>query len=461
MQSLVPAHAALETSLQRLEQSLAFSLGQRHAAFPSAGVVDKERTSRTAADHAHQAPQAEPVCCCSTGSIARLSYVRRPDSVIGPQTGLLKSSERGTWYVLPAVAEPQEAAMLSELLIILALTLANGFFSGSELAIVSARVGRLDAMAKGGSRPARQALNLAKNPDRFLATVQVGITLIGTFSAAFGGARIGDILAGWIAQVPALEPHAETLGLLIVVVVITYLSLVLGELVPKRLAIQNAERLAVIAAPVMTVLSALTRPIVGILTLSVAGVMRVLGQRVTDDDAVTEEDIAYLVREGAESGVVEREEARIIERVFRFTDRPVSAIMTPRTQFTAVSVDQSLSEVMDVFKASRFSRLPLYEGTIDHVVGVLHVKDFISAFASGTDIDLRAIARPPLFVVESLHGDDVLFHLRQQGAQIAFVIDEYGQIMGLVTIEDLIEELVGEIRDEFNALEGSTSGEGW
>ncbi|MCC6566232.1 MAG: HlyC/CorC family transporter [Chloroflexi bacterium] len=343
--------------------------------------------------------------------------------------------------------------MLSELLIILALTLANGFFSGSELAIVSARVGRLDAMAKGGSRPARQALNLAKNPDRFLATVQVGITLIGTFSAAFGGARIGDILAGWIAQVPALEPHAETLGLLIVVVVITYLSLVLGELVPKRLAIQNAERLAVIAAPVMTVLSALTRPIVGILTLSVAGVMRVLGQRVTDDDAVTEEDIAYLVREGTESGVVEREEARIIERVFRFTDRPVSAIMTPRTQFTAVSVDQSLSEVMDVFKASRFSRLPLYEGTIDHVVGVLHVKDFISAFASGTDIDLRAIARPPLFVVESLHGDDVLFYLRQQGAQIAFVIDEYGQIMGLVTIEDLIEELVGEIRDEFNRAE--------
>ncbi|MBK9124324.1 MAG: HlyC/CorC family transporter [Chloroflexi bacterium] len=343
--------------------------------------------------------------------------------------------------------------MLSELLIILALTLANGFFAGSELAIVSARAGRLESMANAGSRPARQALNLAENPDRFLATVQVGITLIGTFSAAFGGARIGSILAGWIAQIPALEPHAETLGLLIVVVVITYLSLVLGELVPKRLAIQNAERLAIIAAPVMTVLSALTRPIVALLTLSVAGVMRVIGQRATGEDAVTEEDIEYLVREGTESGVVEHEEARIIERVFRFTDRPVSAIMTPRTQFTAVSVDQSLSEVMGVFNTSGFSRLPLYEESVDHVVGVLHVKDLVGAFASGANVDLESIARPPLFVVESLHGDDVLLQLRQQGAQIAFVIDEYGQIMGLVTIEDLIEELVGEIRDEYDHAE--------
>lgn len=343
--------------------------------------------------------------------------------------------------------------MLSELLIILALTLANGFFAGSELAIVSARVGRLKSMAEAGSRSARQALNLAENPDRFLATVQVGITLIGTFSAAFGGARIGDILAGGIAQVPALEPYAETLGLLIVVVIITYLSLVLGELVPKRLAIQNAERVAVIAAPVMTALSVLTRPIVAVLSLSVAGVMRMLGQRDAGENTVTEEDIEYLVREGTESGVVEHEEARIIERVFRFTDRPISAIMTPRTQFTAVSVDQPLSEVLGVFKTSGFSRLPLYEGALDHIVGVLHVKDLLETVVDGSEVDLRAIARPPLFVVESLHGDDVLLQLRQQGAQIAFVIDEYGQIMGLVTIEDLIEELVGEIRDEYDQAE--------
>ncbi len=345
----------------------------------------------------------------------------------------------------------------AEFLIIIVLTLANGFFSGSEIAIVSSRRSRLEAMADDGKQAARQALELAENPDRFLATVQVGITLIGTFSAAFGGARIGDILTAWLGSIPALRPYAEPLGLLIVVVLITYLSLILGELVPKRLALRNAERLAVIAAPIMIVLSKLTRPIVSFLTFSVNTVVRFLGQRPSDEGSVTEEDIVYMVREGTESGAVEFGEAQFINRVFRFTDRPVHTMMTPRTQITAVSADMSLAQIVEVFLSSGYSRLPIYERTIEQTTGILYVKDVLRAYVEqheqGKQVDLKALIRPALYVVETASGDAVLMEFRQKATHVALVIDEYGQVVGLITMEDLLEELVGEIRDEYDLAE--------
>ena len=341
-------------------------------------------------------------------------------------------------------------AIGTELVIILVLILANGFFSGSELAIVSARRSRLEAAAADGNNGARQALDLSSHPDRFLATVQVGISFISTFAAAFGGARIADVLVVSLRSVPALTDYAEPLALLIVVAGITYLSLVLGELVPKRLALQHAEAFATLAAPIMVVLATVARPLVVVLTTSVNVVLRLLRQRDTKGTPVTEEDIVYLVREGAASGTVEAGEAQFIKRVFRFTDRPVRTVMTPRTEIIAVGVDTPLPQIISAFADSSHSRLPVYQGTLDNILGVLHAKDLLQAVspAATYPLDIKQLLRPPLFVFEHQHVDDVLVLFRQKGTHVALVLDEYGQVAGLLTLTSLLEELVGEIPDE-------------
>ena len=341
-----------------------------------------------------------------------------------------------------------------ELLIILLLTLANGFFSGAEIAIVSARRNRLEALAATGNRAARQALALADSPDRFLATVQVGISLIGTFAAAFGGARIGDILALWLRSVPALAPYAETIALAIVVALITYLSLVVGELVPKRLALRHAESIAVFAAPIMSGLAQAARPAIAVLNLSVNLVLRLLGQGRAVESSVTEEDIVYMVREGTTSGSVEAGEAQLIARVFQFTDRPVRRVMTPRTEMTAVEAGAAWEEIVQTFLASGYSRLPLYQGSLDHIVGILHAKDIMHALASDADTrDIMRLVRPPTFVLATQGIDDLLTMFRRQGSHLAIVVDEFGQVAGQATLEDMLEELVGEIRDEYDQAE--------
>lgn len=348
--------------------------------------------------------------------------------------------------------------MLSELgveiLIILVLTLANGVFSGAEIAIVSARRSRLEAQAQEGHSGARRAIELAENPDRFLATVQVGITLIGTFSAAFGGARIGDILTLWIESIPALAPYASTIALSLVVAGITYLSLVFGELLPKRLALQSAETFAVLIAPPMALLSRITRPLIALLTGSVNLIVRLLRISASEEHPVTEEDIVYMVREGTSTGAVDEDQAQMINQVFKFTDSPVTMVMTPRTQITAVEVDAEWQKVLRTFLDSGYSRLPVYDQSIDNVIGVLHARDFMRRFdeASG-NVRLRDLMRPAVFVLETQHTDEVMARLRQNGTHLALVIDEYGQVAGLVTMEDLLEELVGEIQDESDTHE--------
>jgi putative hemolysin len=343
----------------------------------------------------------------------------------------------------------------TELLIILVLTLANGFFASSEIAIVSARRSRLEARAKAGSKGAQRAIELSENPDRFLATVQVGITLIGTFSAAFGGARISEILEGWFLTIPPLARYAEPLGLVVVVALLTYISLILGELVPKRLALRSPEGLASFAAPFMSRLAWFTRPIIAILTFSVNVVMRLLGQGGAEESTVTEEDIVYLVREGAESGTVEHSEAQMIQRVFQFADRPIRSVMTPRTEMVGAPVDTSLQAIAEIFLESGYSRLPVYEGSIDHVIGVLHAKDTLRQLLN-QDTDIRKLLKPITVVLETDHIDDAMTSFLRRGVHIAVVIDEYGQTAGIVTLEDLLEELVGDIRDEHDHPEESS-----
>lgn len=339
------------------------------------------------------------------------------------------------------------------IVVIFILILANGFFSASEIATVSARRSRLQQQSDAGKKGARQAMDLNEHSDRFLATVQVGITLISTISAALGGANLSAPLADWFRTVPALVPYADTLALAIVILLITYFSLVLGELVPKRLALRSPEGIATFAAPFMVTMSQVARPIIALLTGSTNLVLHLLGQAEAVKSPVTEEDIVYLARQGIASGTVERGEGEFINRVFRFTDSLVSSVMMPRTEIVAVEVGTPVEEVIKIFADSGYSRLPLYQDSLDNVVGILYAKDLLRARAAGESIDLLKLARPPFFVSEYQHVDDLLTTFRRKGSHLALIIDEYSQVIGLVTLEDVLEELVGEIQDEYDEPE--------
>jgi putative hemolysin len=343
-----------------------------------------------------------------------------------------------------------------EIVIIFVLIIANGFFSASEIAIVSARRGRLQQQVDAGNKKAAQALLLSENPDRFLATVQIGITLISTLASVFGGASISDPLSKWIETIPLLQPYAHTIALALVVIGITYFTLVIGELAPKNLALQSAENIAISVSPLMNKLSKIARPVVLLLTVSANLLLRMIRQYNPTKETITEEDIVYMAREGAVSGTVESEEEEFIRRIFRFTDRTVSSVMIPRTDIVAIEVGTPFSEVIEMFMTSGYTRLPLYENSLDNIVGVIYAKDLLRSRAANQkddDIHIRALARPAFFISEFQHVDDLLTTFRRKGIHIAIVIDEYSQVTGLVTLEDILEELVGEIQDEYDQPE--------
>jgi putative hemolysin len=336
-----------------------------------------------------------------------------------------------------------------EIAIILILILANGFFAASEIAVVSSRRGRLEMMAEAGRGGAKRALALMEEPSRFLSTVQVGITLIGTFAAAFGGANIAEKLEEGLATAfPALAPYAGTIALSLVVLAITYLSLILGELAPKRLALQNAEAMASFVAPAMSWLAWLASPVVSLLTYSTELVLRLLGRHNAPEAPITEADIIALVREGAEEGTVEEAEEDFITSVFTFSDRIVRSVMTPRPQVVAVEINTPVEEVVQMLRESNYLRLPVYEDTLDRTLGVLHVKDLLQVCDQLAAVDLRSLLRPPLYLIESQRAVAAFQLLKQSSTGLALVLDEYGQVAGLITLEDLLEELVGDIAGE-------------
>lgn len=346
-----------------------------------------------------------------------------------------------------------------EIAIILILTLANGFFASSEIAIVSSRPSRLQQQIDAGRKSAIIARDLANHPDSFLATIQIGITLINTLMGAFGEASLSEPLAQWLKTMPFIAPYANTLSLVIVVILITYVSLILGELVPKRLALRGAENVAMRSAPIMNTLAKITAPVVTFLTGSANLVLRLLGQGKAVKNEVTEEDIVYMIHEGSTSGTVEKGEEEFINRIFRFTDRTIGSVMKPRTEITAIEVGTPLPEVLKTFSDTGFTRIPIYKDSLDNIVGVLYAKDLLKAqiLSNGKreNIDLAALARPPFFVSEYHHVDDLLTTFRRKAIHMAIVIDEYSQVVGLVTMEDLLEELVGEIQDEYDLPENN------
>jgi putative hemolysin len=362
----------------------------------------------------------------------------------------LDGSARAETGLPPAslLADPWGGNMPAlEIAVILLLILANSFFAAAEMAVVSARKARLAQWAQEGRAGAQTALDLADNPNRFLSTVQVGITLIGTLASVFGGASIAATLDAWFRTIPALAPYADGLALGAVVLFIAYFSLILGELVPKRLALQGAETMATTLAPIMALLARLTAPVVGFLTLSTEVVLFLLGRRHAEETPVNEEDIIALVREGVAEGTVEASEQDLISNIFSFTDRRVTSLMTPRTRMTAVAVTTPLATVRERFIQTGHACLPVYENAPDQIVGVLFAQDLLPLWGQTDGVDLRALLRPPLFVLETQRGIDVLQRFRQEQASLAIVVDEYGVVVGLVTQGDLLEEVVGEFSD--------------
>ena len=332
-----------------------------------------------------------------------------------------------------------------EVLFIFILTLLNGVFAMSEIALVSSRKARLQQWAESGNRKARLALDIANAPETFLSTVQIGITLVGVLAGAFGGATIASHLAAFIEQTPALVPYAETLAVGLIVLAITYVSLVLGELVPKRIALSNAERIATLVAGPMRLLARITAPVVWLLNVSSNAIVWLLPFRPAPQEGITEEEIRILIRQGTDAGTIHRDERTMIDRVFRFSDRRVSSIMTPRTRVTVLFTTDGPVQLREKIGRGGFASYPLCEGTHDNVLGIVRAQDILGQILSGKEPDLRAVVRQPLVLPESIGSLKLLEEFRWTGKDTAILLDEYGGLQGLVTANDLLRALAGDV----------------
>jgi putative hemolysin len=344
--------------------------------------------------------------------------------------------------------------VLFEILIVLLLVAANGIFSMSEMAVVSARKTRLQQMAEEGNKGAKAAIELADSPNRFFSTVQVGITLIGIIAGAYGGATLSEKLSAVLNQVPLLLPYSGTLSFGLVVGAITFLSLVFGELIPKRLALSNPERVASALAPSMAALARAASPIVHFLSVATEYGLKVLGVKPTDEPAVTEKEIRLLIDQGTQAGTIEETEQDLLERVFRFGDRQVSSLMTPRPDILWIDLDAPEESLRQEFANSYYSRLPVCRGEIDKVLGIVQVKDLLAQLLRGKILNPEVCLRKPLFVPETAPARQVLEKFRESGMDLALVVDEFGSIQGLVTLNDMLEALVGELPTDDEQADG-------
>jgi putative hemolysin len=342
------------------------------------------------------------------------------------------------------------------IVILCLLIMLNGVLALSELAVVSSRQIRLTQRAEAGDAGAAVALQLGQEPTRFLSTVQIGITLVGILSGAFGGAALGDDLSGVLQDAGLSEGWADTLGVGVVVIAITFMSLVFGEIVPKRIAMHSPERIASMVARPMVVLSKAAAPFVFVLTAATGTVLRILGLGGLREENITEEEIRLMIGMSAESGSVAEAEAELLDRVFHFGDRHVHEVMVPRTEAVVIPDDAKVKDFYAVYLSAPHSRFPVYDDNPDKIVGILGIKDVLAALSRGEisqESPIKDLARPAFFVPETKLIGDLFREMQVAGIQMAIAVDEWGGTAGIVTLEQLLEEMVGQVHDELRPAE--------
>jgi putative hemolysin len=341
--------------------------------------------------------------------------------------------------------------LFGEVLFIAILILLNGYLAGTEIAVVTARKAYIQQLAEKGRRNAKIFLKLKEEPDRFLATIQIGITSVSVLASAVGGAAAIEVIKPALQMVPikAITVAAEPLAIGIVVVLITYFSVIFGELVPKSIALMHPEIIGLWTARTIDVFSKITAFFVKFLTFSTSLVLSPFGRKPFSERAyITEEEVKLLIKEGGKHGVFEPTEEKILQSVFEFTDMSVKEVMVPDTQVVALQIDKPPHEIRTIIEEEQFSRYPVFGKDIHDIRGILHSKDFLTAFTKTGQVDIRKIIKSPYFIPETMNISLLLKEMQRRRIHMAIVVDEYGGVSGLVTIEDLIEEIVGEIRDE-------------
>jgi len=347
--------------------------------------------------------------------------------------------------------------LIFEALIILVLIIINGFFSSAEIAIISSKRSVIEKLAKEGNHSAVLVTRMKEEPDRFLATVQIGVTVVATLASVIGGVTASEFLKPVFLSIPfePIQHISELLAVGTVVILISYCTLIVGELVPKSLALRYSERIACFTAKPIDLLSRLSHFFVRVLTLSSGTVLKALGVKGLEKRVfISEEEIKYFIREGKATGIFEETEAALLHGVFEFADTTVKEVMVPKHKFSAIDVNMPPQEVLKFISYSGFSRYPVYRESLEKVIGVLFNKDVFRALERGTPFDVKDLLRPPYFVPNSVMISRLLREMQRRKVHMAIVVDEHGEVDGLVTIEDILEEIVGEIEDEYDVEKG-------
>lgn len=345
--------------------------------------------------------------------------------------------------------DPEPTSLMSQFILILILTALNAFFASAEMAIVSVNRNRIKLLAEDGNKKATLLVHLLEEPNKFLSTIQVGITLAGFFSSASAATGISEVVGQYLSQFGI--PYAQPISLVVITLLLSYFTLVFGELVPKRIALQKSEQIAMLSVRPIVFVSKLTKPFVKLLSLSTNLLLRILGMNDSDlEEKVSREEIKSLVDVGEEHGVINQIEKEMINSIFDFDDKLAKEVMTPRTEVYMINIKQPL--LIDELLEENYSRIPVYEGDIDNIIGILYLKDFLSeAYTVGFEqVEIKNLLHDPYFVPEFKNIDQLFKELQKSKKHLAVLIDEYGGFSGIVTIEDLIEEVMGEINDEYD-----------
>lgn len=332
-----------------------------------------------------------------------------------------------------------------EIFIILFLILLNGFFAMSEISVVSARRSRLEALARRGHAGARKAVEMAENPSRFLSTVQVGITLIGIVTGLYGGEALSLQLKAVLDQIDLLAPYSEGLAVTLVVIVITYFSIVLGELLPKRIGLTNPERIASFVSRPMYMLSRMAAPFIWLLSKSTEGLINILRIRKTDESHVTQEEIRAIVQEGTDAGSIDEIEQDLVENVFHLGDRAITSLMAPRHEIIWIDTQKPFAGQIDKIIEAEKSVFPVGNGSLDEITGIFYLREYAKAALKNTDTSLETLLKKPLFFPESIGAYKVLEQFQETKVHFGVIVDEYGSVQGVVTLNDLLDALVGDI----------------